>query len=33
MSAWAAFLAGAFFGGSVAVIALGLLIGGHDERY
>ena len=30
MSAWAAFLAGAFFGGSIAVIALGLVIGGHE---
>lgn len=33
MNSWVAFLIGTLFGGSIAVIALGLLIGGHDDRY
>lgn len=33
MTALGYFALGCIVGGSIAVIALGLLIGGHDDRY
>lgn len=33
MSAFGYFALGCIVGGSIAVIALGLVIGGHDDRY